>query len=41
LFIGRVVMGTLLEVEIGVCRFTLYFMAQRAAGFPVYINVQK
>jgi hypothetical protein len=41
LFIGRVVMGTLLEVEIGVCGFTVYFVAQGAVSFPVYVDVQK
>jgi hypothetical protein len=41
LFIGRVVMGTLLEVEFSVCTFTVYFVAQRAVGFLVYIDIQK
>jgi hypothetical protein len=41
MFIGRVVVGTLLEVEFGVGRFAVYFVAQRAVGFPVYVDVQK
>jgi len=32
-------MGTLLEVEISVCRFVVYFVAQGVVVFPVYIDV--
>jgi hypothetical protein len=34
-------MGTLLEAEIGVGRFTVYFVAQRAVGFSVNVDVHK
>jgi len=32
-------MGTVLEVEIGVCGFAVYFVAQGAIVFSVYIDV--
>jgi hypothetical protein len=34
-------MGTLLEVEVGVGRFMVYFVAQQAVGFSVNVDVQK
>jgi hypothetical protein len=40
-FVGWVVMGKLVQVEVGVGRFTVHFMPQGAVRFPVYVDVQK
>ena len=36
---AREVMRILLEVEVGMCRFAVYFMTQRTIISPVYVNV--
>jgi len=39
LFIGGVVMGTLLKVEVSVCGFAVYCVAQGAVIFPLDVDV--
>jgi hypothetical protein len=41
LLLGWVVMGAVIQVEVGVCSFTVHSMVQGAIGSPVNIDIQE